>query len=244
MSSYWKVQQLEKKRSQTWYEWWYSINPNDWVLDDNFFFDLSTWTPQTEVQVYKASNEIFSGFSYILENITTGEKAFAEFIPFGTQLIPRLEFVNAFYPLGNESELAYQTNFNIFILKDDSIWKIFSIENNKPTWSEWWHNIEKDRPDDPFICSPSSWQDSDLMQVYHYDSTNKFKEYGVNDSATNVYLIVNQFRNQMAFAKPLTVRELVHLQEIYAEQRYRSGWQIGYNNGYHKGYNAKVCRNP
>ncbi len=125
--SYWQLVLLEKKRPRTWSEWLHRITPTEWDLDPSFFSNPKTWVEGSYVQVYKADKSIFAGYDYVLENITTGQKAYAMLVLANRGPIPTLKYASQFLkkPLGKTTSIARKPEFlkNIIVLENNTVWK-------------------------------------------------------------------------------------------------------------------------
>lgn len=238
--SCWKVLPLKNKRKKTWYEWYYNIVPKEWALDESYFFDPRTWKKNCEIQVYNSSGEFFPQYGHIIENKAIGQKAFAEFIPFGGKHIPKLEFAAHFlpHPYGEEIKiLSNQSFINILILENHAIWILFPATKRSQSWEDWWNNVHPDQPDLPFLVNLVNWNLDDTLQIYYCpaldSSLNAF--YSSKEEHGGMFLIVNQTKNQMAFAKPISLLEFANYYRIYAMEQWEEGYRRGYEDGYSDG---------
>lgn len=242
--SCWNLLPLKDKRKKTWYEWYYNIVPKEWELDDNYYFDPRTWKGDCQIQVYGSSGEFFPNYTHIVENMKTGQKAFAQFIPFGGKIIPKLEFAARFFdhPYGEEIKILSNQSFmkNTLILDNQTIWAVFPAGQRPQSWSDWWNSIYPDQPDLPFMANLASWSLEDKLQIYYDEVSdcNLSTVYNSNCEKKGLFLIVNQSKIQMAFAKPISLIEFANFYRIYSAEQWEEGYQRGYSDGYSDGEDA------
>jgi|LakMenE18May11ns_1017448.scaffolds.fasta_scaffold9905273_2 hypothetical protein len=240
--SYWKIMPLKNRPKQSWTEWWFDLAPKEWNLEDHFFFDPQTWKDLSEIQIYEIKEELFPGYKHILENIQTGQKVFAKFIPVGSEPIPKLEYAGQFlnHPIKNASKICLRPHFDsqAVILEDETIWLIIPTQLNEQSWKEWWNNEEIQQPDDPFIFPTSSWQKGDRIQIYFYEKNNynALHDLYLPEQKESIFLLENQTKNQLAYAKNISVAEWTDLCMNYAFSQYQAGYVEGRNIGYSEGY--------
>jgi len=243
--SYWKIHILKSKRKQTWSEWWSSNEPEEWSLDDQFFFEPGDWKENNALTVNRTTSNIFSNCSFVLENSMTNQKAFAEFIPFHSKYIPKLTYAEPFfsYPEGGASKIAYRIGSrssnlkNIVILEDNSCWQIYPFSNNVTSWGQWFRGEEIDQPDSNFVFQTTDWIFNDELQLYFQEGdaslAQKYEPALLKPSRSKhgIYLFENLRTKQFAYAKKLSVSELIQSFEVYAEEQK----DLGYTEGYRKG---------
>ena len=137
------------------------------------------------------------------------------------------------------NDRLYFPQKDILVLDDDSIWMVFTLEQNKQTWSEWWHNeipptidnryiadITEWKIDSKIIIHPFSWNDAGLEEVYRGDK---------KDLATCSFLLENTMIGELVFAQRVTLGKLISLFRDRAKRRYNKGYNKGYDEGYDKG---------
>jgi len=244
--SCWKMLFLKEKPKQSWWQWVNNEFPKEWNLQDCFFFDPVTWLSRDPIQIYESSVEFFFGYRHILENIRTGQKAFAEFIPFGTKQIPKFNYVKTIMERSSKSESKILINRyflkNALILDNGECWQIFPAEEKKQTWSNWLYGKSIDpaeQPDASFVFAASSWLPSDQIRIYFYSEEDPLISiYASATKIKGVYLIENKTRDQLTYAHPLTIADIDQLWKELSECRYNSGYNTGCSVGHQAGHKA------
>lgn len=243
--SCWKMMPLKERRSQTWYEWWYNIFPAEWSLDDCYYFDPKEWLTDSPVKVYESSCDVYSDYPYILENCLTGHKVFAQYIPYGTTCLPKLEYAQSYLesPIGEPAVIFANLHYigNIIACSDQTFWKISSAKYNTRSFLDYWNGVVFDQPDPEFIFSESSWSMNDVIQIYYYEEENEDLVYSKYNPARKFYLIVNQTKGVLSYAEKIHLTEFIQHFNLYAKKQFHKGYNDGYSSGYSSGYNAKVC---
>ncbi len=243
--SYWKINILKGKRKQTWYEWWSGNKPEEWSLDEKFFFEPGEWKENNALTVYRTSSNIFSNCSFVLENSMTNQKAFAEFVPFHSKYIPKLTYAEPFfsYPEGGASKVSYRignrsSNLkNIVILEDNTCWQIYPFSKNEASWGQWFRGEVVDQPDPNFVFKTTDWIFNDELQLYFQEGDVRLAQkyepalLKPTTSKHGIYLFENLRTRQFAYAKKISVAELVQNYEIYAEDQRDQGYTEGYRKG-------------
>lgn len=252
--SYWQVMPLKNKPKRSWHEWWNNITPKEWVLDDSFFFDPRSWEHPLLIQVYEANNSLYPGYRYVLENVATGQRAFAELVAEDSGHTPTLEAASKYFenPKGDQQPLARNQHFlrGIVVLKNDSIWRDLRTDERARAWQQWWKDVRTADADSSFVFELSGWMPGDDIQVYAHDSEESLtsSKYGQIDK--HVYLLQNKTRDQLAYAVSVTLMEYSDACERYAldtsaksykegfNDGHTSGHLVGYGEGYTSGYTA------
>lgn len=250
--SFWKLHALENKRKKTWGEWWKKTDPQEWSLDKDFFFEPNKWKGNFVARVYASEKSVFPECSHILENQITGEKAFAEFIPFKSKYIPSITFADKFFDhpynsvLKVSSTVIEKTEFldNLVILDDNSCWKAFPFKENSATWSQWFSGEQADQPDEEFIFELSEWEPHDSIQMYFLqDDTTLYEKYDLTRNMSKfdkkgIFLIENKTKNQLVYAQKTALDEIVNSFSQYAKKQWDQGYGAGHSQGYSSGHSA------
>jgi len=236
--SAWKLLPLKEKRQKNWVEWWNQTEPKEWELSDEFFFDPRDWRGKYTIQVYLAKDSIASGFDYILVNENTQQKVFAKFIPHGSDIIPKVDYAKRITenvePVSTSILASYILTDNVLVLENKSIWKLFPIDTNQRSFTEWWNGIEIDQPDEIFIYEFRDWKISDKIEIYraHFDDSELSEKYKAKATHCEIYLLENKTRQKFAYAWDMPLGDLLEA----LNNNGWSQWQTGYSEGYFQGY--------
>ena len=188
-------------------------------MPDNFFFDPFTWKKNAEIQIYEIP-ENFPKCRHLLHNISTGKMAIAEFIPFSSNRIPKLGYIEKFFdhPYDAPSVICNVMLKNVLLLEDGTLWKIYPPQTRGKSFDQWWNDIKIDEPDPQFFFTMASWKQFQHVQAYFYEEDPAMTStYLAGQITPRVYLLENQTRGEYAYATPLTFAELIDLYLEYAK---------------------------
>lgn len=239
--SYWLIKNMEK-RDQTWSEWWNNQVPLENQLDDSFYFNAGSWGLGSSIQVYETETIHYTDYPYLLENMATGQKAFAKVVCPNSLRLPKVQAAHEFLdnPIGNLSFIkqSLYRQINIITLEDSS-WYLFKVDTIGTSFSDWWYNNYPTQPDDQFLSTYEDWCTSDPVRVYSKDwaSCDSNNEYKKNCVLNTAYLIENKKNGKLAYALPVEPEAVIEKLLDFAEKQYQLGYKNGYNNGYNEGYN-------
>lgn len=247
--SFWKLRPLKEKRKQTWPEWWNNITPAEWSLPQDFFFDPKEWKGSLKLNVRSVEKPIVANCFHLLENVNTGQRVFAEFIPFGDKYIPSLAFADRFFDhpyktgLKLSSTIVKKSDFlnNLIVLDDDSCWKLFPFQKNKESWPQWFKGEKVDQPDKAFSFALTDWNLNDNLEIYFLQGDSSLEDkYAVQKKSRfdqkGLYLVANKDKSYLAYAQKVTPGSLIEAFTLYAEKRYDEGYSKGYGYGHSAGY--------
>lgn len=239
--STWKLLPMPEKRGQTWGEWWNRATPKEWTLSDDYFFDPASWGKVT-VQVHHAKDTVARVYQHILVNEQTGQKVFAEYIPCGSQFIPKMEFARKIALSGDAQSARAVSTFSflgdVLALEDCGIYHLHLTKENTQTWSQWWNNVEIDQPDPVFVSTLSDWKRGDVIEVYYAKFTDDalHQKYCVSKPDHEIYLLENRTNNKLAYASSIVFKEFLDAFENYIEVQANKAYEEGFSNGYRAGY--------
>lgn len=242
--SSWKLTPLKEKRKRTWTQWWYSDEPKEWQLSDDYVFDPYTWKGSYTIAVHEARDALSSSCQHILENQVTGQKVFAEYIPNGSHFVPRYEYAEQLISNSISSSTSISKTYpvlgNFLLLPDQSIWKVYLMENHEQSWSEWWNGIEVDQPDEMFVSNMDFWRSGDAIKIYHsqVDDSQLKQKYGVKKPNYEIVLIENKTRSKIAYAGSVSFQDFFDTFLLYSREEYSRGYSDGHDDGYSWGYDA------
>ncbi len=240
--SSWKLFPLSEKRKQSWTEWWGGTEPKEWSLSEEYFFDPYNWKGTYAIAVYEANDALNSSCKHILVNQTTNQKVFAEFIPYGSQLIPKLEYAmkvteNSDWIKTNVLD-SYHFTDDFLILENNSVWKLHLIDQNSQTWSEWWQGTEIDQPDEMFISSIKDWKNNDRIRIHQaeLDNLDIHQKYKVVKPLRKIFFLENKSRGKAAYASSVSLKDFIEISQEEAEKKIKSAYSQGHSDGYWSGH--------
>lgn len=240
--SSWKLMPLKEKRKQTWTEWWNKVDPKEWSLSSEFFFDPRDWKGRFTIAVCEAKDSLAAGYNYILINQTTNQKVFAKYVPCGSDFIPKEEFAlritEKATPITSTLLSSYPFLENVIALEDKSIWKLYLRDMNSSSFSDWWNNVEIDQPDAVFLSKIGEWKNTDKIDIYHarFSDTELHQKYRVAKPLQEIFLLENKTRKKMAYATAVTFKDLLDGLQKHGDGLQEKGYSKGFSEGYNKGY--------
>lgn len=124
-------------------------------------------------------------------------------------------------------------------LEDGSIWELINIQPRAQTWSEWWHGRQV-RIDQAFLWEGECWLPTDAIIVSDEDIESLIFESISNEDRIKIrlcdYVLENQRNGKIAFARQISLDDVVNNFAEYANFQYDLGYSEGYSIGYSSGY--------
>lgn len=237
--SHWELMPLTEKRKQTWSEWWKNVDPQEWSLSDEFFFDQASWKGKYKISVYEATHSLKSNYDFILINEANQEKAFARFLPYGSQAIPKIGFAKGFFDGAKKTPTRISAsdhilnNKDIVVLEDQTAWRLYLSTPNSRSFSQWWNGETIDQPDNEFISELNDWHTLDEIIVYRAQSNENslFEKYKIAKKDQQIFLIENVATKKIAYAESIPLHHLIGLYQEQFKSAYDDGWREGHLQG-------------
>ena len=240
--SCWKLKPLGERPPQSWSQWWNRQEPKEWQLPEEYFFDPSSWKTSFAVEVYRAAATVSKSYQHIIVNVQTGEKAFAEYIPCGSQFIPKIAFAEQVAQLGEPQESKAVNTYpflgDVLALDNGTVWNLYLMGENQPSWAQWWSEVEIDQPDGLFITNLDDWSRDDRILIHHAKFTDDalHRKYGVSQPLYEVFLLENTTRGKIVYANALLFGEFLDTFEESIDEKANKAYLEGFSNGYEAGY--------
>ncbi len=237
--SYWLMKPIQK-RSQTWVEWWYSRDPLENQFDERFYFQKTSWSIGSAIQVHEVETTTYQDYPYILENLVTGEFAFAKVVCPNDIRLPKMQSALKFFdnPVSEPTSITRSLYHEIQTLDLDG--KYWSLLESKDI--QYWHYFKSGKsndkilewPDDEFLSSSADWEVSDPIQVYsqNWPSCESAGDYKKGCQFKAAYLLENKRSKKFIYAQPIEANDVIDLLLEFAEYQHKSGYNTGLNHGY------------
>ncbi|MBN2478829.1 MAG: hypothetical protein JXA94_01235 [Parachlamydiales bacterium] len=144
----------------------------------------------------------------------------------------------------NENPIAIKSTVRIkntyaLILEDDSIWVLFNFCYRAQTWSEWWHSIDVIK-DEKYSWRKDQWYVNDLVTIenknnypFCLDSLSENSKIAFDHYQFHINNLNSQ---KCAFARPISLENLLKELHNYAIEQYNLGYSNGHYDGHSRGY--------